>query len=125
MILDTNALSAWAEGTAEVEAPLRAATRLVVPSIVLGEYYFGIRQSRHRTRYEEWLKQNLPRVELATVTSATASAYANIRLSLKSAGTPIPANDVWIAALALQHDQQLLSNDAHFDCVDGLGRIPF
>ena len=46
MILDTNALSAWAEGSATVEACLRFAERLVVPSIVLGEYYFGIRQSR-------------------------------------------------------------------------------
>ena len=48
MILDTNALSAWAEGSATVEACLRAAERLVVPSIVLGEYFFGIRQSRYR-----------------------------------------------------------------------------
>ena len=50
MILDTNALSAWAEGRAAVESPLRAADRLVVPSVVLGEYLLGIRQSRHRTR---------------------------------------------------------------------------
>ena len=50
MILDTNALSAWAEGRAAVEAPLRSAERLVVRSAVLGEYYFGIRQSRHRNR---------------------------------------------------------------------------
>ena len=51
MILDTNALSAWAQGYAGVEAPLRSAERLVVPSVVLGEYYIGIRQSRHRLRY--------------------------------------------------------------------------
>ena len=53
MILDTNALSAWAEGRPAVEHSLRSADRLVVPSIVLGEYYFGIRQSRHRNRYED------------------------------------------------------------------------
>ncbi len=46
MILDTNALSAWAEGVAAIETPLLSAQRLVVPSVVLGEYYFGIRQSR-------------------------------------------------------------------------------
>ena len=50
MILDTNALSAWAEGHAGVETPLRSVDRLVVPSVVLGEYYFGVRQSRHRHR---------------------------------------------------------------------------
>lgn len=60
MILDTNALSAWAEGVAAIETPLLSAQRLVVPSVVLGEYYFGIRQSRHRQRYEAWLRQYLP-----------------------------------------------------------------
>lgn len=53
VILDTNALSAWPEGLAGVEAPLRSADRLVVPSVILGEYYFGIRQSIHQTRCEE------------------------------------------------------------------------
>ena len=91
MILDTNALSAWAEGLAAVEAALRSADRLVVPSVVLGEYYFGIRQSRHRIRYEEWLRRYLPLAEVATVTSATADA--DIRLQLKRVGKPIPAND--------------------------------
>ena len=100
MILDTNALSAWAEGIAAVELPLRSARRLVVPSAVLGGYYFGIRQSRHRRRYEAWLRRYLPVAEIAAVTHATAGAYASIRLGLKHAGKPIPPNDVWIAALA-------------------------
>ncbi len=125
MILDTNALSAWAEGLAPVEAPLRAAKRLVVPSIVLGEYYFGIRQSRHRPRYEAWLRRHLPLADLATVTSATADLYAEIRLKLKRAGAPIPSNDTWIAALCRQHALPVLSNDAHFDSVEGVRRIAF
>ena len=125
MILDTNALSAWAEGLAAVETPLRFADRLVVPSVVLGEYYFGIRQSRHRIRYEEWLRCYLPLAEVATVTSATADAYADIRLQLKRIGKPIPANDAWIAALARQHALAVLSNDTHFDLVDGIRRIAF
>ena len=125
MILDTNALSAWAEGHAAVESPLRVAQRLVVPSVVLGEYYFGIRQSRHRSRYEDWLARYLPLTEIALVTSATADAYADIRLELRRRGTPIPPNDVWIAALARQHGLALLSNDGHFDTVDGVRRIGF
>lgn len=125
MILDTNAVSAWAEGNAAVEAPLRAADRLVVPSIVLGEYYFGIRQSRHRSRYQAWLAWYLPLTEIATVTSATADAYADIRLELKRMGAPIPANDVWVAALARQHGLPVLSNDRHFDVVAGVRRIAF
>ena len=125
MILDTNALSAWVEGLATVEAAFRSADRLVVPSVVLGEYYFGIRQSRHRSRYEEWLRQYLPLAEIAAVTSATADAYADIRLELKRLGTPIPPNDAWIAALAHQHALPVLSNDTHFDVVAGIRRIAF
>ena len=125
MILDTNALSAWVEGLATVEAAFRSADRLVVPSVVLGEYYFGIRQSRHRSRYEEWLRQYLPLAEIAAVTSATADAYADIRLELKRLGHPIPPNDAWIAALARQHALPVLSNDTHFDVVAGIRRIAF
>ena len=125
MILDTNALSAWAEGHAGVETPLRSADRLVVPSVVLGEYYFGIRQSHYRHRYEDWLARYLPLTEIATITSATADPYADIRLELKRLGTPISPNDVWIAALARQHDLAVLSNDSHFDLVDHIKRIAF
>lgn len=125
MILDTNALSAWAEGIATVEASFRSADRLVVPSVVLGEYYFGIRQSRYRSRYEEWLRRYLPLAEIAAVTSATADTYADIRLELKRLGNPIPLNDAWIAALARQHSLPVLSNDTHFDVVDGVRRIAF
>ena len=125
MILDTNALSAWAEGSAAIEAPLRAADRLVVPSVVLGEYYFGIRQSRHRSRYQAWLARYLPLTDIAAVTSATADAYADIRLELKRVGAPIPPNDVWVAALARQHGLPILTNDRHFDVVGGVRRIAF
>ena len=125
MILDTNAVSAWAEGVAAVEAPLRSARRLVVPSIVLGEYYFGIRQSSHRDRYQDWLRRYLPLAEIAVVTHKTASVYADVRLELKRFGNPIPPNDAWIAALARQHGLPVLSNDAHFDRVDGVQRIAF
>ena len=118
-------MSAWAQGNAGVEAPLRSAERLVVPSVVLGEYYFGIRQSRHRRRYQDWLARYLPLTEIATISSATADAYADIRLELKRMGSPIPPNDVWIAALARQHALPVLSNDSHFDAVDRIKRIAF
>ena len=100
-------------------------TDWVVPSVVLGEYYFGIRQSHYRHRYEDWLARYLPLTEIATITSATADPYAAIRLELKRLGTPIPPNDVWIAALARQHDLAVLSSDSHFDLVDHIKRIAF
>ena len=125
MILDTNALSAWAEGILAVEPHLQAADRLVVPTIVLGEYYFGIRQSRHRRRYEDWLRRYLPLAEIATVTQTTAEVYAEIRLELKRSGNPIPSNDTWVAALARQYLLPVLSNDTHFDVVRGVSRTAF
>lgn len=125
MILDTNALSAWAEGHVGVERPLRSAQRLLLPTVVLGEYYFGIRQSRSRPRYEDWLARNVRFAEVATITSATADAYADVRIELKRAGTPLPQNDVWIAALARQHTLPVLSNDRHFDSVREVVRISF
>ena len=125
MILDTNALSAWADGTSAIEGPLRSAPRVIVPVIALGEYLFGILQSRHRQRYEQWLSQNLSAVELAVVGRRTAQAYALIRVELKQSARPIPANDSWIAALARQHALPILSNDSHFDFVSGIRRIGF
>jgi predicted nucleic acid-binding protein len=56
------------------------------------------------------------------VTDETAIAYAGLRLKLRQAGRPIPANDAWIAALALQYRLPVLSRDAHFDAVPGLDR---
>lgn len=60
MILDTNALSAWADGQPSNRPVFASAVRLIVPFIVLGEYQFGIRQSRYRPKYEAWLTANLP-----------------------------------------------------------------
>ncbi|MCI0534991.1 MAG: PIN domain-containing protein [Verrucomicrobiales bacterium] len=125
MILDTNALSAWADGTAAIGAALSSAGRLVLPAVALGEYLFGILQSRHRQRYEDWLTANLPTVDLAIVGYRTAREYAKIRLELKQRATPIPANDAWIAALARQYVLPILSNDTHFDAVPGIQRISF
>ena len=131
MILDPNAVSAWAEGIASVEHSLRAASRLVVPTVVLGEFYFGIRQSRHRARYEDWLRRYLPLTDIAMVTRVDRPTSrlicrlphcvpppcGDLQLELKRSGTPIPVNDAWIAALARQHDLPVLSNDSHFDAV--------
>jgi len=125
MILDTNALSAWAEGNPACRPAFIEAPRLLVPTIVLGEYLYGIRQSRYRSRYEQWLTHNLPLAEIVPISDTTASFYADLRIRLKASGTPIPANDLWIAALSLELRLPLLSNDTHFDLIPGLIRLPF
>jgi len=122
VILDTNALSAFADGAAGVGDVLRVQARVAVPVIVLGEFRYGIAQSRHRATYEAWLESQTPHFEVLPVTEETAVAYAALRLELKRLGKPIPANDAWIAALALQHHMPVLSRDEHFDGIAGLRR---
>ena len=78
---------------------------------MLGEFRYGITGSRHRGAYERWLDDYLPVFEVLTVTESTTVAYARLRVSLKTLGRPLPANDVWIAALALQHRLPILSRD--------------
>jgi len=123
VILDTNALSAVADGNSALEPILRNAAEIAVPVIVLGEYRYGIRQSRDRQRYEQWLDESLPDYRVLDVDEGTAVSYAALRSELKRAGSPIPSNDVWIAALCRQHSLSLLSRDRHFDLVRGLERI--
>jgi tRNA(fMet)-specific endonuclease VapC len=122
VILDTNALSAFVDGDVGVGEVLRRQARAAIPVIVLGEFRYGIAESRHRTTYDAWLQSQLPYFDVLTVTDETAIAYAALRVALKRSGRPIPANDAWIAALALQHRLPVLSRDQHFDAVPGLER---
>ena len=122
MILDTNALSAFVDGDARVGEVLRRHVRAAVPVIVLGEFRYGIAASRHRAQYEAWLEAFLPEFEILPVTEETARAYATVRVALKRSGHPIPANDAWIASLAIQHGLAILSRDEHFDAVPDVKR---
>lgn len=122
MIVDTNALSAFADGSSLAIAALQSAGEVSVPVIVLGEFRYGITHSRRHREYEAWLEQYLAAFRVLEVTNETAVEYALLRSELRHLGRPIPANDVWIAALCRQHDLPLLSRDAHFDHVKRLRR---
>ena len=122
MILDTNALSAYLDGTPEAVEIVSEARKLAIPVIVAGEFAFGIARSRHREAYERSLQRMLDRCIVLDIGIETARHYAAIRLELKGAGKPIPSNDVWIAALSRQHALPVMSRDAHFDFVGGLRR---
>lgn len=123
MILDTNALSAVADGDVSLEPLLRRPLELSIPVIVLGEYRYGIWQSRQRKQYEQWLTDSLPNYRILGVDEETTLHYASVRAEMKKAGTPIPSNDVWVAALCRQYALPLLSRDRHFDSVAGVQRI--
>ena len=125
MILDTNALSAFVDGDTGIGDVLRRQPRAAIPVIVLGEFRYGIAESRQRSAYEAWLESHLPHFDVLLVTAETAVAYAGLRVALKRSGRPIPANDAWIAALALQHRLPVLTRDRHFDAVPDLERRSF
>ncbi len=123
LMLDTNALSALADGEPALRRTLADEPDLAVPVVALGEYLFGIRQSRHRAEYEDWLRRNASVLPVVRVGPGTAARYAEIRAELKSAGQPIPTNDLWIASLAREHGCALVSRDRHFAAVPGLKLI--
>lgn len=123
MILDTNALSAFADGDPAIKPLLEGADVLLFPVIVIGEFRYGIKASKHRGSYAKWLSEFVSVRYTLTIDHETPLLYADIRHELKKAGRPIPQNDLWIAALVRQHELPLLSRDLHFDEVSGIERI--
>ena len=123
MILDTNALSAAADNDSAVSAILARADQVAIPVIVLGEYRYGIAQSRYRTRYSHWLDALILDCIVLNINEETTHHYAAINVELRQIGKPIPTNDLWIAALCRHYSLPILSNDRHFDFVPGNRRI--
>ena len=123
MIVDTNALSAWRDGDLSLLRVIGPARELALPVIAIGEYRYGITRSRERAMADAWLDQVVRAIRVLVVNLETATAYAGVRSMLQQTGSPIPANDMWIAALAFQHRLPVLSRDAHFDAIDGLTRV--
>lgn len=123
LILDTNALSAILVGEPQIRSAIETGGPLLVPVIVLGEYEYGIRGSNRAAVIRQALDALVSRVNVLSVDRRTASAYAEIRFTLRENGTPIPENDVWIAATARRHGVPILTRDAHFDAVAGIERV--
>jgi len=123
LIVDTNALSAWRNADPALLGALASESQVLLTVITVGEYLYGARGARQRALNERWLAELTGRLPVLTVTLDTAASYAVVRANLRAKGRPIPANDIWIAALALQHRVPILSRDRHFDEVDGVRRV--
>lgn len=116
IFLDTSAYSAFMRGHPQIRHRVREAERIHLNPVVLGELRAGFLKG---TRPEENLAElaqflESPRVEVVAVEEATATRYAFILDSLRRAGAPIPTNDLWIAASAMQLGSVLVTTDPHF-----------
>ncbi|PYQ31200.1 MAG: VapC toxin family PIN domain ribonuclease [Acidobacteria bacterium] len=118
MILDTNAISALLSGNGGLETVLDEESVHHLPVIAIGEYRYGLARSKYGQRLERLLDLLIQESVVLPIDESTTRHYARLREQLRRAGTPIPENDVWIAALAQQHDLPIISRDSHFDTVD-------
>lgn len=120
MLVDTNIVSTHFRGDSAVTPKLQASDTIYLPSIVLGELHFGAHRSPHPARNLERIGRFVAAALLLSVDAATAALYGQLKAELMTAGQIIPDNDLWIAALAKQHDLTLVSRDQHFSHVPGL-----
>lgn len=114
--LDTNRITDLFRGDVALAEQLSTAEEVWIPLIVLGEIRAGFQGGTQQRRNEQLLTGLLakPTVGVLLPSRETAEHYARIFVQLKRAGTPIPDNDLWIAALALEHDLVLITRDRHF-----------
>ncbi len=123
MILDTNAVSAILAGDEKLGEIVAIRSRHELPVIVVGEYRCGLRGSRFRKTLEPLLDQLIAESIILEIDLETARIYAGVREKLRKAGHPIPENDIWIAALGVQHNLAVVSRDRDFERIEGLDHI--
>jgi len=116
LLLDTTAYSAMRRGDRRLVGPLAEASEIVLNPVVVGELVYGFVGGRLEEQNRRLLREFLEsdRVRVVSVDEETAERYAAIRDYLRRKGTPIPTNDLWIAASAAQHGLKLLCLDRHF-----------
>lgn len=119
-LFDTSAVIDLFKGNPVVASKLETITTVKIPSIVLGELYFGVYRSSNPQKHINQVKQFVENCEVLAIDVNTAEVYATIKTKLKIKGKPIPENDIWIAATAIQFDLLLVAFDKHFLEIEGL-----
>jgi predicted nucleic acid-binding protein len=126
LVLDTNIYCDYAEGLVDaVDAIATYGQGIFIPSIVLGELFFGFMKGSRQQFNEKKLRQvvNRLKIEIIDVNTDVARKYALIYLTLQKKGIKIPINDVWIAACCMEIGGTLLTRDKHFELVDQIEAI--
>lgn len=119
-LLDTNALVAKMNGNDEVNKVIIQAENIYLPVIAVGEALYGAEKSAKTDANKRKVEDIITQISVLDCTAETARIYGLIEMDLRTKGRPIPQNDVWIAAIALQYDLVLLTKDKHFDNVNNL-----
>jgi tRNA(fMet)-specific endonuclease VapC len=123
--LDTSAYSHFKRGERPAVDAIDSAEWVGVPTVVLGELWSGFLQGRHlernRTELEEFLSS--PFVEVLPVDDQVARIYAEIVVDLRRRATPLPTNDIWIAAIASRAGGTVLTYDGHFTSITRVGSV--
>ena len=122
--LDTNRLTDLFQGDAALADRLGLCDEVWIPLVVLAEIKAGFLGGNRRHRNEILLRKLISKATVGVLLPdrETAEHYARLFVQLKRAGTPVPDNDLWIAALALQHDLLLITRDKHFESIPQLLR---
>lgn len=125
VLLDTNRYVDLCRGDPDLQDQLSRVERICLPFIALGELRAGFGAGKRTQANERVLQRFLatPGVELLLASEATTHHYAALWLQLRRQGTPIPTNDLWLAALCVEHRLQLLSRDRHFDHLPQVDRV--
>ena len=125
LALDTNRYSDMCRGESFVARTVELADEVRIPFIVIGELRAGFAASTKEASNEAVLRRFLlkPNVGILYPDEQTTHHYASVYRQLRKQGTPIPTNDMWIAALVLQHSLVLCARDAHFDALPQIPRI--
>jgi tRNA(fMet)-specific endonuclease VapC len=123
--LDTSAYSNFRRGNEEVTTLLDRAEAVGVPTIALGELRTGFLLGRRREHNEAELATFIdhPAVQIFEVDAEVSRLYAEIVVDLRKAGTPVPTNDIWIAAIAARNGAAVLTCDAHFERIARVGAV--
>lgn len=123
--LDTNRYTDFARGVAEAVAATKEAQEIALPLIVLAELRAGfLAGSKSQTNERNLIRfLSSPRVSVLYPDDDTTHHYGRLFLQLRRQGTPIPTNDLWIAALVVQHELILFARDKHFDHIPQIPRI--
>ncbi|MFO7890070.1 MAG: type II toxin-antitoxin system VapC family toxin [bacterium] len=122
-LLDTNIVIALFAGDPSVTQHLKKSVNIIIPSIVLGELYFGAQKSVHKEKNINLIHEFAKECAVYHCDELTAWHYGKIKGKLKIKGTPIPENDLWIASISIQHQIPLVTRDMHFNSIDTLAVI--